>query len=398
MPSDTLQQRFDRLNHLLVLLTPYWQLRPFAETSLPWQHNPALNQWLQAMDTPHRQQLESDMPARVKALTPLIEGVDELFSLSQVNPLPRHQPMLANDPLNYRVPGRKWQQVTAFSASLADERRPFLEWCAGKGHLGRVLHRQQGTAVTSLEYQFDLCQEAERLSHRHQSDCAMQQCDVLSDDVLSHLKPYQHAVALHACGRLHVRLLQLANAQAVQRISLSPCCYHLIEEEQYPPLSNQGRQSMLNLSRHDLRLCVQETVTAGAREQRLREKEFHWRLSFDLLQRELRGIDTYLNCPPIPRQLLAGSFAEFCHYMAAQKHISLEAAIDFNRLEKQGLKRVDRVSKIELVRQLFRRPLELWLVLDRALYLEEQGYQVSVGEFCDYHLTPRNLMIQAHKK
>ncbi len=36
---------------------------------------------------------------------------------------------------------------------------------------------------------------------------------------------------------------------------------------------------------------------------------------------------------------------------------------------------------MELVRHLFRRPLELWLVLDRALFLQEQGYRVEVGSF-----------------
>jgi hypothetical protein len=50
-----------------------------------------------------------------------------------------------------------------------------------------------------------------------------------------------------------------------------------------------------------------------------------------------------------------------------------------------------------LVRGLFRRPLELWLVLDRALYLEENGYAVQVGEFCDSQLTPRNLMVLAQR-
>lgn len=55
------------------------------------------------------------------------------------------------------------------------------------------------------------------------------------------------------------------------------------------------------------------------------------------------------------------------------------------------------MRNLELVRGLFRRPLELWLVLDRALYLSENGYDVQVGEFCDTHLTPRNLMLLAQQ-
>jgi hypothetical protein len=55
------------------------------------------------------------------------------------------------------------------------------------------------------------------------------------------------------------------------------------------------------------------------------------------------------------------------------------------------------VRNLELVRGLFRRPLELWLVLDRALFMVENGYDVEVGEFCDSHLTPRNLMLIAQR-
>jgi hypothetical protein len=46
---------------------------------------------------------------------------------------------------------------------------------------------------------------------------------------------------------------------------------------------------------------------------------------------------------------------------------------------------------------LFRRPLELWLVLDRALYLQERGYEVKLGTFCAPTLTPRNVLLVAEK-
>jgi hypothetical protein len=46
---------------------------------------------------------------------------------------------------------------------------------------------------------------------------------------------------------------------------------------------------------------------------------------------------------------------------------------------------------------LFRRPLELWLNLDRALFLAEQGYFVRLGTFCDTSLTPRNLLLLAER-
>ncbi len=65
--------------------------------------------------------------------------------------------------------------------------------------------------------------------------------------------------------------------------------------------------------------------------------------------------------------------------------------------QRQGEKRFAITERMELVRQLFRRPLEIWLALDRACFLEEQGYKVVLGSFCDKPITPRNLLIHAER-
>ena len=63
----------------------------------------------------------------------------------------------------------------------------------------------------------------------------------------------------------------------------------------------------------------------------------------------------------------------------------------------RGLERLQWVTAFDLVRMAFRRPLELWLVLDRALKLEEADYKVELSEFCPPSLTPRNILIAAQK-
>ena len=75
--------------------------------------------------------------------------------------------------------------------------------------------------------------------------------------------------------------------------------------------------------------------------------------------------------------------------------MGLPAGLDYAALLAQGERRFGDVARMELVRHLFRRPLEIWLLLDRALFLEEQGYRVEVGTFCPKPMTPRNLLIRA---
>jgi hypothetical protein len=122
------------------------------------------------------------------------------------------------------------------------------------------------------------------------------------------------------------------------------------------------------------------------------------RLGFDLLQREQRQRDDYLPTPSLPVSWLEKPFAQYCRDLAELKQLTLSGEPNWTALEAAGWQRLAHVRNLERVRNLFRRPLELWLVLDRALFLQEQGYNVQVGLFCEYPLTPRNLMLMAKLK
>jgi hypothetical protein len=121
------------------------------------------------------------------------------------------------------------------------------------------------------------------------------------------------------------------------------------------------------------------------------------RLAFDLLQRQQRGLDDYLPTPSLPVAWLDKDFARYCRDLAELKGVALSGAIDWPGLEAAGGRRLAQVRNLELLRGLFRRPLELWLLLDRALFLEERGYRVRLGTFCAHRLTPRNLLLLAER-
>ena len=79
------------------------------------------------------------------------------------------------------------------------------------------------------------------------------------------------------------------------------------------------------------------------------------------------------------------------------KELSLGSDIDFDSYLVQGEVFFWEMEKMSLVQQVFRRPLEIWLALDRAIYLQEKGYEASIEEFCERSITPRNLLIHGVK-
>lgn len=399
LTGEALLARFTALDAFLTEHQALWKPRPFTHLQLAWEKpHPELAQWLrqrslEAAENDHHQPwLIENAPAPFPELAALSRA------LSTVAELPPRMLEAPAHRLNVDVPGRKWQQIEAFASRLhfAIEPTHWLDWCAGKGHLGRrLLHGKQ--QLTCLEYDPALVASGQQLSQRHHLPATHLRQDVLAADASQAIHPEHTPVALHACGDLHVRLMHLASATGCGQLAIAPCCYNRIGTEHYQPLSDAAKGSALQLSLDDLGLPMSETVTAGARVRRQRDQSMAWRLGFDLLQRQIRRCDDYLPTPSLPSAWLEKSFAQYCIDLATLKDLSTVGSPDWAELETAGYQRLAEVRNLELVRGLFRRPLELWLVLDRALFLSQKGYEVRLGTFCEMSLTPRNLMLLAER-
>ncbi|MCU1777950.1 SAM-dependent methyltransferase [Pseudomonas sp. 14P_5.3_Bac1] len=394
MLARDVEARFAALDAFLIEHQGLWRPRPFTHLQLPWEREyPELGQWLRQRTLADAESCHN-WPHALPAPAPFPQLAEQALQLSAVDRLPTQALGPARHRLNVDVPGRKWQQIEAFGAALNFTHTPghWLDWCAGKGHLGRRL-LQPGQQLTCLEYDPALIASGQALSDHHRLPVTHRLQDVMAQVALN---PEHTPVALHACGDLHVRLLQLASAAGCKQLALAPCCYNRINADSYQAVSGAARASQLRLSIDDLGLPLSETVTAGNRVRQQRDISMARRLGFDQLQRQLRGSDDYLPTPSLPARWLDQPFADYCQALASLKGLSTGEQ-DWQALEAQGWRRLAEVRNLELVRGLFRRPLEMWLVLDRALFLLEQGYKVEIGSFCEATLTPRNLMVVAER-
>lgn len=402
MPSilqgPALFDRFQALDGFLLEHQALWRPRPFNHLHLPWETaHPELAQWLRQRSLEDAEAAHNH-PEQLQAPAPFAQLAEQARALGALGELPMQALPAPHPRLNVDVPGRKWQQIEAFAACLQFDRTPthWIDWCSGKGHLGRRL-LQPGQQLTCLEYDPALIDSGEQLSRRHGWPARHVQQDVLADDTAQHLCAEHSPVALHACGDLHVRLIQLASQQGCPQLAIAPCCHNRTRASRYQGLSTSAQASRLELSLEDLALPMSETVTAGARVRRQRDRSMARRLAFDLLQRQVRGRDEYLPTPSLPSHWLDKPFADYCRDLAALKDLSTVDCQDWAALEAAGWQRLAQVRNLELLRGLFRRPLELWLALDRGLFLQEQGYAVRLGTFCEAPLTPRNLLLLAER-
>lgn len=398
-----LSSQFNKIDKYLAQLMGYWHYNAFSLVGYPaFNENSALIEFLASIDQAKLSLYQNNPsllhPLLKQFIPELLDVSDPLFEVKDLS-----DKLASNIPFWFKngIKGRKLTQIEQFSQRINDQ-LPILEWCAGKGHLGRLIHFKNNNPVTAVEWNDELCLQGKVLAEKHAIPQTFYQANVLLNEADIHLKQEQHAVALHACGDLHRHLINAAGQSETEKVTISPCCYHLTKDQYYQPLSNHVQQtsqllSGLTLSKQDLKLAVSQQSTLGARQTELNDQEVWWRLSFDCLQKAIRGTSTYLNVPSFPKTLLSSDFSEFAQWVIECKKLSFELPADLSEYLQQGKERFNQVRRAELVSQFFRRPLELWLVYDRALRLQEWGYQVQVSTFCESQVTPRNLLIQASR-
>lgn len=376
--------RFAALGEVISAHQWLWREQPFKIARPGWMGRaPALASRALALDDEALPGLLADNDALIDWVAADVPSVKVLRELIDVG-APRPVVDVAGR-LDWEVPGRKWGQIAWFASQVESGARPVTEWCAGKGHLGRLVASRWSVPVESLEIDSALCAEGQRLSDRLRLAQRFVCADVLDDSAdLSG----RHVLALHACGQLHRRLVRSARSREVAALDVAPCCYYRGEDAR---VEAQG----LALAPDDLRLAVTETATAGAREVRLRDQAHAWRLGYAALRAELTADACWRGIKPIKPQWMAAGFEAFCRTLAARDSVVLPAAVEWSEWEAHGWTRHREVMRLSVPRFAFRRALEVWLACHLAVDLQLQGYEAGVASFCPATLTPRNLRVFA---
>ncbi|MDQ6992594.1 MAG: methyltransferase [Mariprofundus sp.] len=387
--------RLQQLDSFLAETASLWQPQPFKVRRPTWcSDHPELTHALLALDAPSLAYFASDQKALIDFISTHIAQITLIPSLTELPTAPSKQHHLIAPHQSSGIPGRKWQQITSLYHCLEKPAFAITEWCGGKAYLGQLLAREWQQQVITLEQNAQLIESGQVAADKQGVDQTFAMVDVLKDSVSQYLS-HHHTIALHACGDLHRELIKQIIRTNAPSFTIIPCCYHLGHHTNYTPFNCSLK---LQLSRETLRLAVNETVTAHHNEVQNRNLDMAWKLGFQQLRAALTKSSEYHAFKPVPKAWLKGDFKEYCEKLSEREQLTLPEHVDWQTWENSAHQRQHDVLRLQLLRQCFKRVLELWLIMDMAVYLEQHDYIVSVHTFCKRTITPRNIIIEGKRR
>lgn len=275
----------------------------------------------------------------------------------------------------------------------------------GIGLLAQTLNNEYGLKVTSLDMDPEL-QKTGLTRHEKNARNPENKVQYLNIKVHSEelrftelLKPKIATIGLHTCGPLAIdQIKATALARSNGLINLG-CCYNRLSDEDQN-LSQFARSLPYSpvMNKFALTLAARAHRKMEEKDYHLKQKVKFYRYAIHILLHDVYGHRKLVTLGNSNPKLYDEKFSvyvteQFKRLNLESKQTPDEMDAFFESERMQNL--IWNMITAGLVRNAFGRLLELYLQLDRALYLEEQGYQTSLFQFFDEEKSPRNLGIVA---
>ncbi len=294
---------------------------------------------------------------------------------------------------------RKRTQIEAFAgvvAPFAAAAKRVIDVGSGHGHLTRDIAERIAVPVIGLERDVALAERARELSPRASPAFAI--TDVLRDGLS--LRVDDLVIGLHACGELGDAMVESA-ARAGSSVVLVGCCLQKRRAASRAPLcDSSGLADRLDLPRALLglsNLSAGDDGVEATRAENLAARER--RLALHRLLRDAVGeLRLGAEIEGLNRRAAHGELASLVARAFALRGLDGPAASALASAATWAKQHHARTRRLALPRSLLARPLEVFVLLDRALHLERHGFTVGTVELFPTAVSARNLALLASRQ
>lgn len=206
------------------------------------------------------------------------------------------------------------------------------------------------------------------------------------------------SLGLHTCGDLANSQIELT-AQGKQKGLLNfGCCYYRLAKNNVVNISLEAKKNPISLNLFALTLATRAHKKLDHWDFEFKSKVKFYRYALHFYLYDVLGVKEFVSVGNSTEKLYNQDFATYTKEQLKRLNLSTTDQDDtlnayFEKKEIQKL--IYQMIYSGIIRGIFGRPLELYVLLDRCLYLEEHGYNVSLEEFFNEEVSPRNIGITA---
>lgn len=278
----------------------------------------------------------------------------------------------------------------------------------GVGHLSRVLSHYHKIPSVSIDQnsEFQNIGKQRLLKFRKiegAQDVLFMNLTFGKDEDLADLKTVFHqkslGLGLHTCGALANTLINATIDYKTLGLLSFGCCYHKMKADLDFPLSIFYKKNKLpKLNLYGFTLATRSHAEMTFETYQTKERVKYYRYALHLFLMKHFNNKTFTDVGECHLSLYWKPF----NFYISQKleHLKIEHSFseqDFNDFYNDpDLQRELRVMFLcNIIRWQLGRAMEIYIQIDRCLYLEENGYKVRLEQYFDEALSPRNLGILA---
>jgi|GEM_PF-1037965 len=405
------RERFLAINHFIKAYQKIWQNEimlmyptPLSDYPLEWiQEISGFKEKKDIMQIERRDVFDLIKLPSLRAFYQQIEELSQFEKISPSSPLPTDAKTFL-----YMIP-KKQHEIKHLAPIINDfhkslKIKKIVDIGGGIGLLAQTLASQYGLEVTSLDQDLTLQktgqERAQKKTRIHENLVKYHQMRVSKDDplFLKHLSTETMSVGLHTCGPLAVDQIIASATKKIPALINSACCYN--------KLGSIQNISTFAQEHHPTTMQLFALTLATRAHKKLEEKDYdlkmkvkRYRYAFHFLLHDEYNIKELMPLGNSTAKLYDKSFSTYA--LDQFKRIGIEPRHCEEALEKYFADpaRQELIWQMlagGIIRNAIGRLLEVYLLLDRVLYLEEHGYKVQLLQVFDEILSPRNLGIIAN--
>ncbi len=275
---------------------------------------------------------------------------------------------------------------------LKNENVSVVDFGGGVGNLAFFLEDELNMRPLVIEKDFDLINKGRSRVEKNQSKIIFSEATVGSNFKINKADQLDLGIGLHTCGNFATDMLESCSINKIKNVLNFGCCYSKIRNDQYNLSSHSNKDLKFNS-----RALASATVGFGKTTQEIydfRIRIMNYKFSFYHYVYKKHGIAEFCPMSNSRRSLYSLSFYEFMQ-KSFQKYypgLALEdesEVVSFHQ-SKENKQINSYFQRYYAISRYLGQALEVYLLCDRALYLQEHGYDTEIKEFFDPQISPRN--------